>query len=466
MALLAVVSVVWWNAAHQLPPQFITLPNGEQYRFAGATFGTNAVPPSLLIHIIRLLPKPLADRANKYFGVRVTHAYISLPPQSPQLFLWFQWAGTNTPPPNAIASDFLARQYGITVITAELADESGLTGGGRIAPYLGTNVGWSLISFPVFPRRSRNLECLFWVRPGMDPLSLLGKITVRNPVYRHYPLWQPEPMPTVRQADGLDVRLDGVMVGSIGDGMTMYTNANGALAQKIGPGKASDGIGAQIAYSVRAGRGTNEAWVCQSTELTDATGNSISPMVVGFSMSLTPGIMPRETFDGWRGSAWNMGSLWPGEAAWRLKMEFKRSAGFKPEEVITFKGVPLPPLGVAQAVDLTNFAGTQTVVLTTISRQADLPAMWGSWSDFGKLSTVRIEIPAEPAGQVLDLVEVDTDDGPPNPFLPGDVTGHGHNFRFASVPTNATRMDLVFALQKPRTVEFIFQPPPTTNWGK
>ena len=76
----------------------------------------------------------------------------------------------------------------------------------------------------------------------MDPLSLLGKITVRNPVYRRYPQWQPEPMPTIKQADDLDVRLDEVMVGSIGDGMTMYTNANGAVAQKIRRGKASDGI--------------------------------------------------------------------------------------------------------------------------------------------------------------------------------------------------------------------------------
>ena len=351
-------------------------------------------------------------------------------------------------------------RYGMTIIAAELANESGLTGGGRTTPYLGTNAGWSLISFPVFPRRNRNLECLFWVRPGRDPFSLLGKITVRNPLYRRYPQWQPEPMPTVKKADGLDVRLDDVMVGSIGDGMTLYTNANGAVAQKIGLGKASEGIGAQIAYSVRAGRGTNEAWVCESTELCDVTGNSISPMAGGITMSLTPGIMPRETFAGWHGSVWNMGSLWPGEAAWRLKMEFKRSAGFKPEEVITFKGVPIPQLGVSQAVDLTNFAGTQPVVLKTISRQTNLPPMWGSWLDYGKLSTVRIEIPGKPAGLVLDLVKADTDDGPPNPFLPGDSTGNVHNFRFRSIPTNATRMDLVFSLQKPRTVEFTFQPPP------
>ena len=33
------------------------------------------------------------------------------------------------------------------------------------------------------------------------------------------------------------------------------------------------------------------------------------------------------------------GTLWPGEAAWRLRVEFSRAAGFDPEETWTVRGI-------------------------------------------------------------------------------------------------------------------------------
>jgi hypothetical protein len=460
----AVMGVVLWNAPHQLPEQFIVLPNGQRYQFVGVSYGTTAVPPSILIHFIRRLPKPLADWARNYYGNRVTHQTEEPWLRSPQLFVWFKYVGTSAPPANAVATGPFAGHY-ITQTTAELTDKSGVAAGNGARVDFVTNVGWSRISFTILPRRSRNLECLFWVKPGNNPTASLGKIIFRNPLYRPYPQWKPEPIPAVKQADGLEVRLDGVMVGSMRDGMTMYTNANGAVAQKVWPASAAgEQVTTSIAYSVRAGRGTNEAWVWQSSELSDATGNAIPTMPMGSSYSLSGGGIPKPSgFAGWHGSiGYVVSALWPGEDAWRLKLTLKRGAGFEPQEVVSFKNVSLPPRGTTNTVSITNFAGAQPVVLGSISHQNNLSGL-GSWIDFEKVSGVRVELPGEPEGIVLDLVEADTDAGPVNPFLPGDGSGGIHNFRFASIPDDATRMDLTFALQKPRVVVFTFKPPLMTN---
>jgi hypothetical protein len=456
----AVTGVIWWSAPQRLPEQFIVLPNGQRYLFAGVSYGTNAVPPSILIHFIRRLPKPLADWARNHYGNRVTHQTEEPWILSPQLFVWFKYVGTSAPPVSAAATGPCAGYY-LTQATAELADESGLAGGNAARVDFVTNVGWSRIAFTVLPRRRRNLECLFRVKPGNNPTASLGKVRFRNPLYRRYPQWKPEPVPAVKQADGLEVRLDGVVVGSMRDGRTWETNANGAVAQKVWPATGEgEQATAQIAYSVRAGRGTNEAWVWQSSELSDATGNAILNQPMGSSYSLSGRGIPKPSgFAGWHGSvSYVHGALWPGEDAWRLKLTLKRGAGFEPQEVVSFKNVPLPPRGTTNTVSMTNFAGAQPVVLRSISHQNNLSGL-GSWVDLEKVSCVRLELPGEPEGLVLDLVEADTDAGDVNPFLPGDGTRGSHNFRFASIPDDATRMDLTFALQKPRVVEFTFKPP-------
>jgi hypothetical protein len=467
---VAVAGEVWWNAAHPEREQFIVLPNGQRYQFAGVTYGTKAVPPSTLIHLIRSLPKPLADRARAYYGNRVTHQTEEPWVGSPQLFVWFKFVGTSAPPANAVATGPFAR-YSLPQATAELADASGVAAGNRAQVNFVTNVGWSRIAFTVFPRRSRNLECRFWVKPGTNPNSLVAKIRLRNPVYQHYPQWKPEPIPTAKQADGFEARLDEVVVGGMGDGMTWYTNANGAVAQKVWPASPEEHAMTQIAYSVWAARGTNEAWVWQSTELSDATGNVISTMPMGSSYALSGGGIPKPPgFAGWHGSIAHVGgALWPGELAWRAKLTLKRGAGFEPQEVVSFKNVSLPSRGVSNTVSVTNFAGPQLVVLRSISHQNNLPEI-ASYIDFDKISGVRVELPGEPEGFVLDLVEADTDAGPVNPFLPGDRPRDGtrgiHNFRFASIPEDATRINLTFAVQKPRVVEFTFKPPLFSSMGR
>jgi hypothetical protein len=180
------------------------------------------------------------------------------------------------------------------------------------------------------------------------------------------------------------------------------------------------------------------------------------------------GIKKPSGFAGWHGYVRYDGAVfWPGEHAWRLKLTLKRGSGFAPQEVVSFKNISLPARGSMTTMSITNFAGAQPVVLRRISHQDNLSTS-GSIVQFDRISGVCVEIPGEPEGFVLDPVEADTDAGPVKPFQIGDGAHGIHNFNFISIPDNATRMDLTFALQKPRTVEFTFKPPLTllTNGSK
>src|SRR5581483_7114350 len=69
--------------------QFITLPNGDVYEYAGVTYGTNLVPPSILCRIARHLPAGLTGIAQGVLGNRIS--WTQSPPQKePVLSVWFR----------------------------------------------------------------------------------------------------------------------------------------------------------------------------------------------------------------------------------------------------------------------------------------------------------------------------------------------------------------------------------------
>jgi len=52
-------------------PQVITLPNGEQYRFVTAEWGTRLVQPTFAARSVDLLPAPMTDFVVKKWGNRL-----------------------------------------------------------------------------------------------------------------------------------------------------------------------------------------------------------------------------------------------------------------------------------------------------------------------------------------------------------------------------------------------------------
>ena len=446
---VAVAGGIWWWTAHQPPPQIITLPSGAQYRFAGVTYGTNNVPPSLLAKMAHWLPAPLAMRVRKYAGDRISMVNEGEVFDLPHLFVWLKRVGTNAPGgTRTIPQGFMP--------TAVLANEAGVLAGEQTYEYFQDNATWVFMSFGVVPKRSKELECRLYGGPyGAAAYAEFGKIRFANPLYGRYAKWEPEPVPTVKKSGDLEVRLDSVSSGNPQSGATLL-RPNGSRAPGLAPITGGGLIGTEIDYSVRSAEGTNERWVLQNTGLTDATGNRLGEQ--GGSTSL--GDWNNKPWDhaDWHGYSEVIdGALWPDEPAWRLKLEFKRSFGFAPGELVTFSNVPVPAPGATNFLRMTNIAGGMPVVLDRFVRRGDIANnmimdVIGDWA-----TEIHVELRGRPKDVALDFLDMTTDTGKPVTYG-SSMRNSAYVLLFRSIPTNSQTADITFVLQKTRTVEFTVKP--------
>src|SRR5207237_3557421 len=99
---------------------------------------------------------------------------------------------------------------------------------------------------------------------------------------------------------------------------------------------------------------TNEVWRGNGVEVSDATGN------VAQNSSISWG-------DESAGFSFQP-SLWPEEKAWKLKLEIKRTRGFRPNELLVFKNVPLGELNSSNRIGWSTNVADVRVTLQDIYR--------------------------------------------------------------------------------------------------
>jgi hypothetical protein len=439
---LAVVAgltgVLWWERGHQTPPQIITLPDGSRYLFAGVTYSTRNVPPTFVAHFVSWLPTPLAKMAKRLVGKRISQLNEGGKFETPQLFVWFQRLGTN-----AAASTRLA------AISAMLADQSGVEAGVTGFPGFDSGVTWHYGQFPVLPRRSRLLHVTLYHNFNLlqEDLTSDGTVTFLNPLYGHFAQWKAEPVPTVKQAGDLQVRLDSFAAGNpFPGGVSWISMSDSREGYRLATQRAYSGFG----WSLTSPRGTNESWVLHAAELSDATGNVLRdsqrdgllfysrqpPVFVVFQPALK-------------------GTLWPDEAAWRLKLAFKHASGIARGELVTFTNVPVPALGTTNRLFLSQTVGGIEIALTEFVQQPNLTA---SGAGFNTLSRIKVELPAKSEGVAVDFLET-TPGVAAYPELSSYRSGSAYVFYLNSIPTNVPTMYFIFAVQKTRSVEFLVAPP-------
>jgi hypothetical protein len=437
---LALVTAIFLSAslldvsAQPGSPPILTLPNGAQLVFAGTTYGTINTPPS---------PEKYIGQHNIQFNEGETF-------ETPQFFVWFQWKETNAP---------LGRT--MPQLIARLADQKGVERGAVSYPAFSDGVPLSYVEFPAIPRRSQILQLNFY--PFFVGLTdLVTSVSFTNPLYGHFPEWKPEPVPAVKKTGDLEVRLVNLMTGIRQSG-SVPVLANGK--QGIGFQPAQGGIHLATFFDVLSSstRGTNEEWVVQSAELSDATGNIIaSPAYVGSS---GPGVSPMVHIGEYRFSL--PGALWPDEPAWRLKLELKRKSGFTPEEFVTFANVPVPKIGTTNFAPFTNIVGGVQIVLKEFLENGDrtnirYPRGTNAnyfVNDHTPETLVAVELPGHPEGVAVDFVKMvaDTDE---------IFQEHGNTwrpfYRAASlrfIPSNVKTVDITWVVQKMRSMEFLVKPP-------
>ncbi len=405
VAVVVVVAIggAWWSAAPPPAPQIITLPDGEQYRFAGVTYGTKAAPPVFAAHLVEWLPARLAKPARKFFGAKISELSPGQVFDTPRLIVWFQtWRTNVSAPPNA---------WGTVVDTSILAGQSGINWGSPAVQYLHSSMTWSYLEFSNFPRRSATLQVYLYPH-SFDRLPNIngapwGVISFPNPLYGRFPQWQPEPIPTVKQAGDLEVRLDEIVTGHA-TGWPSLAKPNGSHGVGYSPPRPGEQINTGFDFSVRPVKGTNEWWGLENATLSDATGNvldgrsSIEAFFVGHNVHLS-----QEPAPGWIGwsESLQLGTLSPDETAWRLKLELKRAFGFGPEELITFKNVALPKIGMTNTMRMSETIGGVRVLLTEFVRRPDIHGLLSAPGDpRNYFTSLCFELPDKPAGVALRLI--------------------------------------------------------------
>jgi hypothetical protein len=208
--------------------------------------------------------------------------------------------------------------------------------------------------------------------------------------------------------------------------------------------------------SFNPAKGKDEAWMLHDFGLEDATGN-----VIRHGTSSLPGLSlgysrPSQRAGATAFTEFIMGTLWPDETAWRLKVEVKRAIGYDPGEVVTFSNVPVPAAGTNSLLHLTNTAGGVQVVLSAFERQPHM--LWAYDIPVNSSNDIVVETPGNPPGVAVDILEVTTDGGK---NVLGNLYGAGGSYTLDMMdfPANATNLDIRLVVQKTRTVEFYVKPP-------
>jgi hypothetical protein len=435
LTVLLVGIVCWLLLTRQKPqplPALIKLPDGTSLRILAVTYGTNHVFGTKMARITTRLPVALQDILVDVFGQRAAPAQ-SITTPTPELLVWLDHRTNSTG----------ATTPGSAYFTALLGDGSNFISGPDVS--VNSFLPWSQVEalhFGVFSRRDRQITLNIFHHNSTGGVSLCNRLSFVNPLYRNYPQWQAEPLPATKRTDDVEVSLRAFETGHDNNSSISYRRDGSSLL--AGGTNRLDGQNhTSMSLKFRPLTNTNEIWQVAGVEISDATGNS------AHNSGMTS----------WGGNAVGLFSftpgLWPTEAAWKLKLEIKRSEGFRPEEMFVFKHVPLGALGRTNTIAwATNVAGI-TVTLQSICRRA--PQTNDSWSS-SQISDVHFTISQPPAGTQLDLLRMVCDTGITNHSDSWGSSSNERDYYYRDIPLAAQTADFTLAVQQSRTVEFTVKP--------
>jgi len=139
--------------------------------------------------------------------------------------------------------------------------------------------------------------------------------------------------------------------------------------------------------------------------------------------------------------------LWPGEAAWRLKVELSRHANFAPDELWTVRDLSL------SETNLSHLLTSQTTLQGTVAQlQRLVPSL-----EQGSVHTLFLSVSPHREGFRFTIVEATDDLGRTVSFSGHGGNGINHTIDFRPAP-DAKSLNVTFALHPSRFVEFTVKP--------
>jgi hypothetical protein len=285
---------------------------------------------------------------------------------------------------------------------------------------------WEAWKLPAFPRRGRTVDLRINTRDGAGRWLRAAEFRVTNPTSGPHPTWTPEPLPITRRDGDLAVTL------------TQFSTAarRDDRHRAAGPDEES-WTHATFRFAQNGHPASN--WQSAGFTMTDATGNTCSSTHDLFRKPLPEG----EQFS-------FRGSLWPGEPAWKLRFQYLRTAGFAADELWTVRHLPVPGVRERRQVEMSaRRRGALVRVLSICGREA-----FPSGRDPG------VQVQFSPAADDLRLTLVRAIDDRGHDVTPGFATRMPDSTLSFALPGAAdhTLVSLTFAVQRPRTVQFLVKP--------
>jgi hypothetical protein len=459
LALGVVAAVVVWVRAATHYSLSRKLADGTTLRIVQATFGTEfsyhePKPQPWLLAIGRRLPFATASRLGWWFKGG-DWSSVTAPPGETNFALFYTHDGPTT------SSASSRNHYHIV-----LFDEQGNSFDAPIASrgsdgFNPTNTYFHSLemqAFPLVPRHGKTIGLRFLSdqKDGKGE-TVIAEFRIPNPNPGPFPRWTPEPLPDVTRAGSVVATLTGFTTGLSRAHPGQAASDNEATITRLGLRLEEPGQ-------------SNCSWKPHGIQVSDATGNLWMPD------------SPASSAEGPAGDAYVMtfsGTLWPGEPAWKLRIELSRTNGFAPEELWTASALPVP-------AEDTNSPVAPSSILRSSLLQANQPSAGGTNSPpvfstningcsirlnlarartsggrSGPPSsdvTLSVALDQIPNDFRLSLVKVSDEKGRPVKIKSANEwLRWGSSFNLA-VPPDATRLECTFAYHQSRFVEFVAAP--------
>jgi hypothetical protein len=430
MLLAGGVILVAWPRLDHMAPARLVLPDGTTVSVAGATFGTNHVFGGPLARWVARTPAPVQSGLARLLGARaVAHKTFTTP--VPTLVVWVYSPVVSNPPPAGAFPGWYE---------VYLANTNGFVSGlpENFTPGVG---GLSQLQFTAFPRRDRTLALHFYHRDYQGQSKQCGVLEFLNPACSNYPQWNAETLPVTRRTGDVEATLERVSTGH-GGNSSYSTLADGSHAIAYNTNREDGRNDTACLLHLRSLSDTNQSWQVEQVALSDATGNAIRSMTISWSGS------GDDVFDFGPG-------LWTGEAAWKMRCEIKRTRGFAPGELFTFKNVPLDEMYETNYLGWSSNVNRVTVTLDYFVRRP--PLAKNNWSS-SQFSEAHFIIRGVSNDFNVDLVETRADNGTNIECPSWSGGGNFQDHYFRNVPLDAKTLDFTFAIHQGRWVEFVVKP--------
>jgi hypothetical protein len=295
------------------------------------------------------------------------------------------------------------------------------------------------VRFDAFPRRAGKiiLRLQEWNRQTGQQTTK-NAFVISNPARGPFPKWFPDSLPNTQSDDDLDVTLNQLVFGVKIPWQRNNSAADDAMNK-----------GVQVAFDVQQNGHAATNWQPVQMETSDATGNHANGYVNTTAQNGEP-----MTFYQY--------GLWPDEPAWKLRVEFSRTSGFKDDELWTIQNIPVAD---GKMQDFWNnygrnrndpaFAettlGDTHLKIFSVKHFTDQPS--GSQSQGG----VQIQTDKPLDGARMTIVKVTDDQG--RDIQSWNWGWGGTYYTFGLRELNGARfLNLTIALHKSRFVEFVAKP--------